>query len=170
MNNDSIIYQHQHVAWQQRLNKELKNKKRYVEKSYKNGFSKNGPWLAVHDLEGHMMSSYPVPHHVTNQGRKIDKLTAGFINDGSGTNPCDPNSMQDLGRNGNTIYSYKVKTQPSGTRIVKSKVPEKSPPLNKCFYRFGSKSSIRKSLENPKSQQLNKMYAEMKSRIMNKDK
>ena len=64
MNKTSLAYQDQHVAWKERLNKEIGTKKRYVEKAYHKGFDqKNGPWLGIHDLDGagYQPSSYPAP-------------------------------------------------------------------------------------------------------------
>ena len=75
----------------------------------------------------------------------------GFINDSTLTNPCDPNSMQNVGNPRNTVYKVKVVKLPDGHKMVKSKVPKdwqnKGPLLNKSFYRFGSQTNIRSAFE-----------------------
>ena len=55
--------------------------------------------------------------------------------------------MQDLGYIRNAAYGVKVKNLPDGKKRVKDKVPSdwnnSGSSMNKCFYRFGSKTNIR---------------------------
>lgn len=55
----STLYTDAHIAWKQRLGKEINNKQRYVEKGYKNGFDhKKGPWIANHKAQSDMVTDY----------------------------------------------------------------------------------------------------------------
>jgi hypothetical protein len=50
----------------------------------------------------------------------------GFVNDSSYTNPCDPNSMQDLGQKRNSVYTLNVVDRPDAKKRAKSKLPKQS--------------------------------------------
>ena len=94
-----------------------------------------------------MPSSYPIPFQRTNLGPATGKNRPGFMNDGTCTNPCDPNTMGSQGITTNGIYNPKIGPLPDGTKLVHSKVPNdwgsSGPTLNKAFYSFGSRTNIR---------------------------
>lgn len=115
MNNDCLEYQAGHTAWKQRLSKELGASKRYVQKSYKDGFNPNGPWMASHDLP----SSFPAPYIRQNNDYRVRKFQPGFVNDSSGTNPGDPSSMVDRGHYRNSVYAVEVRDLPDGSKPSK---------------------------------------------------
>jgi hypothetical protein len=48
------------------------------------------------------------------QDHRIRKLLSGFINDSSATNPSDPSSMRDLGKQLNAIVNIYIEGLPEG--------------------------------------------------------
>jgi hypothetical protein len=53
----------------------------------------------------------------------MNKKLPGFINDSSGTNPSDPNSLRSVGFISNGVYNPKILLLPKGFKFVKSKAP-----------------------------------------------
>ena len=48
---------------------------------------------------------------------------AGFVNDGTGTNPGDPSSMKNIGHSRNSIYNVIMDPLPDGNDMIRCKVP-----------------------------------------------
>lgn len=59
-----------------------------------------------------MKPSYPAPYLRLNMDYRQRKKMAGFINDGTGTIPGDPSSMQNAGYARNAIYSMNIEGLP----------------------------------------------------------
>ena len=62
------------------------------------------------------------------------------MNDGSGYNPCDPNSMVDQGHTRNSVYNINKFGIPQVTQVKMRKRFDHSDPgvLNNSFYSFGA--------------------------------
>ena len=86
------------------------------------------------------MSSYPVPFHRRNHAQSQVKNAVGFMSDGTGLNPSDPNSMIDQGHTRNSVYNIPVKGVPDVTYYKQSKSIGKHDPgiMNNTFYSFGA--------------------------------
>lgn len=58
--------------------------------------------------EGHLAPSYPMPFKRLNIDYKTRKMMKGYMNDGTGINPSDPNSMFDNGPLNNAVCNIKI--------------------------------------------------------------
>ena len=52
-------------------------------------------WMKAKEPNSQLLSSYPISFSRLNQDQRNLKQAAGFINDGTFTNPSDPNTMID---------------------------------------------------------------------------
>ena len=55
--------------------------------------------------KGTLPPSYSIPFTRTNQDHNLKKYSIGFMNEGTYTNACDPNSMKDQGNARNVVYN-----------------------------------------------------------------
>ena len=98
---NSLQYTNTHLAWQQRVKREMGNQERYKNKGYdvyytpqKTGKMSQNTWLNQTSAAiSNTNSSYPIPFTRMNQVQRDIKNMAGFISDGTCTNISDPNTM-----------------------------------------------------------------------------
>ena len=57
-------------------------------------------------------ASYPVPYQRINQTQPMIKRELGFMNDGTGCNPSNPNNIINLKNTRNSIYNIRIKGVP----------------------------------------------------------
>ena len=97
--------------------------------------------------KGTLPPSYSIPFTRTNQDHNLKKYSIGFMNEGTYSNACDPNSMKDQGNTRNAVYNIVMEGHPPIHASSYSKAllsPEK---LNKSFYSFGGNhTNIRKHI------------------------
>jgi hypothetical protein len=83
--------------------------------------------------------SYPAPYHQRNMPQAMLKQSIGYINDGTASNPSDPNTMQNQGTVRNSIFNIPIKGIPEAKRVNSSQSSlGKYQGVNQTIYSYGA--------------------------------
>lgn len=77
------------------------------------------------------------------------KQSIGYFNDGTATNPSDPNTMFNQGEVRNSVFNIPIRGVPDVQRFKKSKAYHVNDPdvVNQTFYSYGAQhTNIREKL------------------------
>ena len=201
---NSLQYTNTHLAWQQRVKRELGQAERFVNKGYtpdytdveNSPFKKSRPktgdrryvdhqntqttWLTQSTAAvSNINSSFPIPFTRLNVGERSLKNMPGYMNDGTGLNISDPNSMIDQGPVRNAEYNFPTGDLPNGTISnlsyrtfrIRSATSDR-PSHNNTFYSFGGRfTNIREHVAaKNKCKILGETMRDVKNISENKDK
>lgn len=149
----------------------------YIDGSSQENVIYNQSWLnQPTDSYKMLEKAYPVPYQRLNQDQKQIRSAFGYMNDGTATNPSDPNSMSNKGGIRNSVYNIQLMGQPDVKQGVYSASLNHADPgnMNQTFYSFGAQhTNIRGHFDTPEKSEyaklLNKHFADIQVNTVVRD-
>lgn len=171
-----MSYHTEHLAWQQRVGKELGESRRFNQVMEQTSLTPSSSYK--HEMQSYFFpnktassSQYIMPFTRMNRDYRDKKKLNIYVNDSSHVNPSDPNTMRDQGQVRNSPYAFDIhgysqtidetgkQTMAGSWKGFPSSVKERATTAyvsghvrnrdvqNQSFYRFGGTTSLSKHVD-----------------------